>query len=237
MRSRNFLQWPVITGFTLLSAWFFLASGISPGKNSIADRRNGAEHPNGDNKICKIVKAEDIKKALVKSKSKKIILNIYPVKLSNNSKKKDFDLMIFFQDDGELERNLGNKINSKTFETQSAWYVGFLKGKNIPVNNIPFGYYIEITSAFIQDAGGLSICVLPEKAQMEHCLLPGGKKFPGPPQAKGGDSTGKCPPDCCSTLNLVMSMSDSTGKCPPMCRIYSLLLEKTMKAVIAKEYK
>jgi hypothetical protein len=231
MRTKNFLQWTVVAGFILLSGWLFSTGCISSGKNYTTNNRNGANTPTAENKVWKIVKASDIKKAVSKSEAKKIILNVYPVKLSKDPGKNDFDLMIFFQDATGLI-NLGSKINNKTFVSQSTWYVSYLKSKNIPLNKIPYGYHIKIDSAFFHDFADFDICVIPEKAQIEYCLLPGTKN--AAPLSKP-DSTGKCPPDCCNLFDPLKI--DSTGKCPPDCLPYSLLLEKTMKGVIVEVYK
>ncbi|MDP4261152.1 MAG: hypothetical protein Q8941_01360 [Bacteroidota bacterium] len=234
MRINNFQQWRVLAGLTFLSGCFFLLSCISSEKNSAHSGEKKRDDSNGDTRIFKIIKAAEIKEALLKSKGKKILLNIYPVKHSNNMGKNDLDLLIFYQDENGL-KNLSGKINSKAFEIQSGWYVGFLKSKNVPGNKIPPGYHIKIDSAFIHNAGGISISVLPMQAQMEYCILPGEKPVfalsLGDP-----DSTGKCPPDCCSLLDMARGM-DSTGKCPPDCPPYALLLDNTMKTIITRQYK
>jgi hypothetical protein len=236
MRTKKFLQWPVIAGFAILFGCFFLVSATLLGKKTIAVNKNASGAAGGDNKIWRIIKAADLKKALEKSKSKNIMLNIYPVKFSNSPKKKDFDLMIYFQDGIQLIKDIGSKAGSKVFEAQSASYISFLKSKEIPMNKIPFGYYIKIDMAFIQGGGDLDICVLPEKSQMLYCQLPKGNKSDASlTQPTEDDSTGKCPPECC--IDFLRVPGDSTGKCPPECPVYSLLFEKDMKKIIADAYK
>jgi hypothetical protein len=225
MRTKKFLQWPVIAGLAILSGVFFIVSCTSTGKNQVSSDNNAENLTDkSNNNIKKTVKAADIQNALVKSKSKKIVLNIYPVKLSNSPKKNDFDLLILFQDAGEVNKNLGKDVSSKIFETQSASYVSFLKDKKLPRSKIPFGYYIEINSALMKDARDVKICIDPDQALMKYCLQPEDKK-PEPAKEE----------DCCITA--IRQYGDSIGKCPPCLIIYkSLLLQKPMEGVIEKAY-
>jgi len=233
MRTTNLLK-TAVAGFTLLLGCFlFTKCNTSSATSDMPGKENTVSVLNTIDKVCKMIKAQEIKGAIAKSKNKKIILNIYPVKLSNNPAKKDFDLKIFFQDAAGNYKNIGAKINYKLFETQSGWYVSFLKDKNVLQNKIPFGYFLEADSAFIQSKIGVSFCLVPGEENMEYFLLAAKPDSKDGQKIAAKDSTCKCPPDCCKYL---LIKSDSTGKCPPDCLGIPLLLEPIVKIVIAKNY-
>src|SRR4030095_11459268 len=108
--------------FATLAGWLLLTKCTSATANKDNIIEDGY-------KTCKLIKAAEIKAAIVKSKSKKVILNVYPVKLSSNPAKKDFDFKIAYQDAIDYGKGINNKIDDKLFEMQSGWYVNFLKTK------------------------------------------------------------------------------------------------------------
>jgi hypothetical protein len=232
MQPKNLLQCTAIASFLLLSAWCILVSNTLPGKDTEAIKKPTFTQIVEDIKIFKIVKTKEISAALAKSKDKKIILNIYPVKLSADMNKTDFDLKVAFQDAGQTNKNLGTKVNSSNFKTQSKWYVSFLKSKEVLGDNIPYGYFIEIDPSLIKKTSGINICIIPEKSALEYCLLPT-NVTPTDKQTIKNDSNDKCPPICCLQLQAQIIRSDSIGKCPPDCKKLNLLYENTMKKVIS----
>jgi hypothetical protein len=221
MRTSNLLQKTAVITFATLAEWLLLTKCTSATANKDNIIEDGY-------KTCKLIKAAEIKAAIVKSKSKKVILNVYPVKLSSNPAKKDFDFKIAYQDAIDYGKGINNKIDDKLFEMQSGWYVNFLKTKSVPRNKIPFGYFIHLDSSFLKNNVGISVCLVPGKENMNYFLL--SEKSSGGTTKK--DSTCKCPPDCCKYYILA---SDSTGKCPPECGGF-LIYHTTIESIIEKKY-
>lgn len=188
-------------------------------------------------RVFKIVTKKEITTALNQSSGKKVLLNIYPVKLSADMAKEDFALRIAFQDAGASHQKMGGDFNSKLFKIQSAWYVQYLKQHALAADQIPYGYFIELDQAMINQTNGINIAVLPEQSKMEYCLLPPSFE-PAAPLSNPADPNpaNSCPPNCCSAFRANLIQIDSIGKCPPDCKKFKLLLEPTMKKVISKQF-
>lgn len=186
-----------------------------------------------------MINAKEIKDALASSKSKKIILNIYPVKLSKDVTRQDFDLAIYFQEAGLAKKTLGNPINLKSFTTQASWYIYYLKSKNIAKEGIPYGYYLEITPALLENTVGLKIGVLAEQFQLSYCALKGDPTKKTALVNKPLNNHQNTLPDCCSQPQIFDLLPDSSGgKCPPCLNLTSkLLLEGEMEAIVNDIYK
>ena len=236
MQPKNLLQCTTVASLLLLSVWCLLVSNTLPEKEAKTLKKSTFTQMVEDIRIFKIVKTKEITAALAKSKDKKIILNIYPVKLSADMNKTDFDLKVAFQDAGQANKNLGTKVNSSNFKTQSKWYVSYLKSKEVLGDNIPYGYFIEIDPLLVKKTSGINICIIPEKSALEYCLLPA-NVIPTDKQTVKNDSNDKCPPICCLKMQAQIIKADSIGKCPPDCRKLNLLYEGTMKKLISSEFK
>lgn len=224
MQITNYSKKTAVTIFASLFAWIIIFTHCT---SVTANKDNFIKE---DDKTCKLIKASEINAALAKSKSKKIILNIYPVKLSNNLQKRDFDLKISFHDAAEPTKSINEKSNEKLFKTQSDWYVGYLKNRNVPKNKVPVGYFMQIDSSFLKTSVGLSFCHTAGQDNVNYFLLTD-KPDKDDASAKK-DSTCKCPPDCCKYYVLA---TDSTGKCPPECGEY-LLYRPFIESIIQKKY-
>jgi len=228
MRTSNLIKKAAVISFLLLPGLFF--SNCKNNNNAVTEK---TEKPTAsakiEERICKLVTSEDIKNAL--AKSNKIILNIYPVKLSDDPNQKDFDLRFIFQDGSEKKKVMDSTVNVKLLETQTDWYIGYLKNKDIPMNKIPAGYFLEIDPRSLNNSAGLSFCARPGEENMEYYLLSEkSEKEAGNPN----DTTCKCPPVCCKFK--IMSI-DTTAKCPPDCPVPPLMYETMVKSLIEKKYK
>ena len=231
MRANNFFHKAAIASFMILSGWLLFANCTNVSGSNVF-KEKGSGYDANKYKACTLIKSKDIKAAINKSKAKKVILNIYAVKLSNNSTKKDFDLRVVYQDAADRSKSINSKTDKKLLEVQSGWYAGFLKENNVPAGKIPFGYYIEIDTTFLKNSMGLNICLVPGQDVVYYQLLSSKTGESGENSAEE-DSTCKCPPDCCQ-YNILAS--DSTGKCPPDCTEY-LLYKTIVKSAIDKKYR
>jgi len=229
MGTIKIFQKSAIASFALLFASAVLMKCTDALGENITAVKKGEYHNYDAYRACKMIKSSEIRSAISKSKTKKVILNIYPVKLSNSPRQEDFDLKMVFLD--AVDHKSINKVDEKLLKSQSDWYVSFLKSNGVPRNKVPFGYYIPIDSGFLKHSVGVSICVALGQVRAQYYLLtdkPGTTKI-----SAMGDSTCKCPPDCCQYYLL---LSDSTGKCPPECGGF-LLYQTTIQSIIEKKYK
>jgi len=226
MRTVNLIKKAVVICFVILTGSFF--SNCNNNNNVVADK--GEEKTKMpakvEERICKLVKSDEIKNAL--AKSKKAILNIYPVKLSDDPNLQDFDLRFIFQDGSGKNKVMDSTVNVKLLETQTDWYIGYLKNKNIPMNKIPLGYFVEMDPRSLSNSAGLSFCGKPGDETLEYYLLSEKEASAAP------DTTCKCPPVCCKFK--IMSI-DTTGKCPPDCPEPPLMYGSIVKLSIEKNYK
>ncbi len=230
MRTSNLIKKAAVVSLLILSGLFFSKCyNVLSGEKSVSG--NTQPVTNFTDKICKLIKTDELRKAFSNSKGNKLILNIYPVKLSKSSGAKDFDLKFFFQDGLQQNEKIDQTGNMKLFEAQSEWYISFLKNNNVPMNKVRPGYFIEIDKTFLVNTTGLSVCLEPGKENLQYFLLSekSEKDFKA---AK--DTTCRCPPVCC---DFTVVMSDTTGRCPPICPTNPLLYESILKSIIVKKYK
>ena len=222
------MQTPYLIKRTITCFAFVLVSGFL--LSILLSQQACKQGPEKDNKVYKNVTAKEISDALAKSKTNKVILNIYPVKLSDDPQKNDFDIALVYQDASDPGINLGSIVDIKTFENKSANFVNYLKTKKTPQDKVAWGYYIELDSTSVQESKGLSISVLAEKNQVAWCNIRYTKTT-----VPTDTAIGKCPPQCCTSYT---TFSDSTiGRCPPMCPAGELYMGKIMKMVIIKVYR
>ena len=229
----------IFASIAMIIGCIFLFSSMLPQKKFASVIKAAATFSAEGKKIYRVINAKEIKDALVNSKNKKIILNIYPVKLSKDITKQDFDLVIYFQEPSPAKKSIGNPINLKSFKTQASWYIYYLKSKNIAKENIPYGYYLEITPALLENLVGLKIGVLAEQFQLSYCALKEDPNNKTAPVKKPLNNHQNTLPDCCSQPQIFDLLPDSSGgKCPPCLNLTSkLLLEGEMQAIIDDVYK
>lgn len=184
----------------------------------------------GDDKIYKVISGKQITKLLKQSKGENIIMNIYPVKRSNNVDKNDFDLEIVFLKQGEIFSKTA-EFNMKQFKQQAGWYISYLKQKNIPKEDIPYGYYLTLNSEKLQGMVGIGIALQPATNQLEHCFI----------MTSSSDYSKKQKKDSCcdpSPLPMPMTLQADTviGRCPPSCMLKTVYSNE-MQKIIELKYK
>lgn len=183
---------------------------------------------------------KEINKAISKSTGKKILLNIYPVKLSSDMSKNDITLKVFFQDAGAPYESLGPVYKSGELKKQLAWYIQYLKKKKMIAKDIPSGYFKVIDKEFTDGTSAFLFYLTVENGIISYCSSsdPSAASAEGP-DAKDDD---KKEPDCkCEDNKLECTVEraflDSTGKCPPECpsayMLYTGQVESAKKITFA----
>jgi hypothetical protein len=190
----------------LLSAWY-CTSAQNPSRETkhisvISSGSYDADH------VYREINLETRRKVLERSKGKKILINIYPVKQGNVFSNKDMILKIFFQDVKGPMTDLSDKVNKKNFTKQSANYLSFLKQNNISGKNVPHSYYAIIDADRLVQADEIAFYLSIKNSHLAYYLLSEKKA-----RENERDSTGKCPP--CNLSQRTLLLADSTGKCPP----------------------
>lgn len=164
-----------------------------------------------ENKVCKTFTATELQKEFEKSRSKKLIINLYPLKASNNLQKNDFSLYAQYQDGADTFKTDGNKTFEKMLSGGSQNYIQLLKENKVERNLIPFGYYLQISKQHLNT--DLKLCM--------NVGAPGVITFEKPAD------------------NDIYPLQDSC-KCPPTCPCppepIPLLYGTSIKKIIEKVY-
>lgn len=212
MYTRNFpVAKTVSIAVMLACAMIFLESSLVKRNAATVKKQKSVQPKNA--KVCKTVLLSQIEQAFEKSNTKKIIVSIYPLKASQDPKKKDFSFSLKFADTSAQIINIGKQISNKQFNQQSYNYIKSLKENNIPKHLVPLGYYIEMTGGNI-------------KTNLELCM-----NVTNGSQASFENKSGFT----------VMRASADSCKCPPACPCIPTIfteassVQKIIKNVYAKE--
>lgn len=179
-------------------------------------------------KFGKALSASKIRAALEKSTGKKIIINIYPVKLSDSANKNDFDQVFILQDAVVNGKNLGDSIDEAIFTQQATWYFNDLKRRGFTKGSVSAGYFIQVDSGFARTIKSLfAECSIGETTvKADYCTTAEDTDAPvvdSPNPQK--------PPAPNSCDNPLFNWRDSTGKCPPCLLAESLLLQGVIEKI------
>ncbi len=209
MFTKNFpVEKTVSITVILLCVIIFLGSSLVK-RNAATVKTQGSVQPK-NSKVCKTLLLSDVEQAFLKSNSKKIILNIYPLKESQDPQKKDFSFSIKFGDTAAQYIYMGKQMSNKQFNQQSYNYIKSLKENNIPKHLVPLGYYIEMNAENM-------------KTNLELCMsFVNGKQV----------SFEK------HTEYTIMAASADSCKCPPVCPCGPIMLAEanSMKKIITNVY-
>ena len=178
--------------------------------------------------LCTIIDAGKIRTALTQSGQKQVVLGIYPVKRTNDSKSQDFELAIVFQDTAGHRITLPGEESQAEHERMITNYVSFLYSNNVAEDKIARGFYFRFDSVKAFSITKFNVCTEPQTLYMWSCN--DGEMDPGQ------DSAGKCPPDCCPKP-LARIAGRTAGACPPDCAEANLLYKPYMEKTIADIYK
>lgn len=188
MFTKNFpVEKTVSIAVILVCLLIFLESSFVKRDAATVKKQQSVQPTNS--KVCKTVLISEIEQAFVKSKSKKIILSIYPLKASQDPQKKDFSFFIKFGDTASQIIYKGKQMSNKQFNQQTYNYIKSLKESNIPKHLVPVGYYIEMNEGHVKT--NLDLCMnVVNKTQVSFENKSGFTIM-----RASGDSC-KCPPEC-----------------------------------------
>lgn len=205
---------------------FVLCLAFACGQNE--KKAGPIEPPPTPANVCAIVDAEKIRTALTQSGQKEVLLGIYPIKRSVDSKGQDFELAIVFQDTAGNRIMLPGEESQAEHERMISNYISFLHSNNIAEEKIARGFYFQFDSLKAFSITKFNVCTEPQTAYMWSC---NDEEMEYPT-----DSAGKCPPDCCPKP-LTRIASRTAGVCPPDCAVANLLYKPYMEKIIADLYK
>ena len=196
MKTKKLLRRTSVLLFALLSACLLYVN-VNAQKKAF----------NATGKIYGIIQAKEISDALSKAAPGKINLNIYPVKLYDNS---TLELKTSFEDTKTLKTNLGKAV--------------------------PVIYYVPVDKAFLENISAVSFYYSPYSKKMEYFRLVDSAsktdmQSKTDEQSKTGSKTDdqskadaqasrdstpncKCPPECCL---LAVATRGTALKCPDNC--------------------
>lgn len=231
MKKLFLLLKPVFIGVAFLISACLIISWAQVINTKAGNETGTSKFVPGNNEICKSIRADQINRALAKTKSKKIILNVYPIKYTTKEGKSDFDLAVYYEDQSG-KQILVDKSPMANFESEVSHYVQYLKSTNVQKKDVPYGYYIKIDSHNMVNAGAIEICFSSENGMIKCTTI--AKSSHHTKQTIVTDSIAKCPPDCRFLKPII---SDSIGKCPPDCWPHTLLFANKIERIIQKIYK
>lgn len=182
----------------------------------------------GDFNTWRQVPARSLQQAIARSKEKRVILNLHPVKYSNDPARDDFGLVYFFQDPAQREKNVSEYDSS--FLVQAGWYIEFMRNRRVSMKDIPLGFPFEVDSSIAGNRSGLNFFFSLKEQSLKFFLLDG-DFF----QRNSSDSGGKCPPDCVKKNGVFSywvpaATITSTGN-------YNLMQEPVLRDIICRIYK
>ena len=226
MQTLHFKRTAAVAGFIALAGWILLTSSGFPNA--------GVLEKKSDIKFGKAISASQLLAAIKKSTHKKIVINIYPVKLSDNVYKNDFKIMIVLQDAVAHGKNLGDSLDEVAFKKEATSYIKYLKGKGILKSGIPYGYYIEATPLFLKNISSLfiEISMNGKNQNADFCKIADQLS-----RKKGSDDEAGVGSDPSSCMNEVTYRLDSSGKCPPCLLLFDMAYQLEMKQIIKNTYK
>jgi hypothetical protein len=148
-----------------------------------------------------------VREAWQKTKSNTLMLEIYPLKLSSDAAKKDFDMLILFRDSAKgTVIYESHKMSNTAFEKETANYISFLKARQQPLANMPAAYQMMFKKEQAEKLGTNPVYI---NIASDLALRTG---------VSQNDSSGaccKCPPLCAFTAvksGVIERMKVTAGK-------------------------
>jgi hypothetical protein len=150
-----------------------------------------AVNETGTNIVACELQEKMVREAWQKTRSNTLMLEIYPLKLSNDATKKDFDMLILFRDSAKgTVVHQSHKMSNTVFEEETANYISFLKARQQPLANMPVAYQMMFKKEQAENLGRKPVYI---NIASDLALRTG---------ASQNDSSGaccKCPPLCAFT--------------------------------------
>ena len=137
--------------------------------------------------ITKTVDYGTLQKAIRKAGNSAVVLEVYPVKKSEDAGKNDFDALLVLRD-AKNTSYPAKSVSTNDFNTQAGHYVEYYRKQNAAQESFPWGYQVVIDKAKVVGNGKLTLGI--EALQRTITV-----QYTGGPGVKC-DSCSKCPPQC-----------------------------------------
>jgi hypothetical protein len=168
------LKWLAVTAAASLVVLLFVAATTQSANNY---------------RLHKTLDTKKLQQLLIKNKSTKLVLDIYPVKQTSYVNKKDFDVLV-------VPRNKDGKpftqSNKSEFEKGSANYAHFLHQKNMAAGTVLLGYQATISEQQLKKGTTIEIyldAMQPAFNKLYISGITGGQRL-----YSDSAPIGKCPP-------------------------------------------
>lgn len=225
MHDRNFRR-----SVFLAIAMIIIESLLLFGK-SFSQRAPSVDNNSEQMTISKVLGSAELQAALKRCKGQSLIISFYPVRSMDGKREKRWDFKVVYQCKEErVSKGAATKIN-KSFSENTRTYIKYLRKMQVPKENVPFCYYIELTPKEANDIVGLAVSLDPLKSDFKAATI-----FPCGVNG-GGDSA-----DCSGGHPVYLAYSViPPGKCPPNCpRIlqqstYTNDVRKAVDTIYSKE--
>lgn len=183
--------------------------------------------------ISKVIGSTELQAALKRCKSKSLIISFYPVRATAASKENPWDFKVVYQ--CKDDKTAATQTVTKTFTEGATAYIKYLRKMQVPRENLPYCYYVEITEKEAENLLGLVVNLDVFKSDFKVSTI-----FPCNPYT-GADNNSSDSCDCNAHPVYLAYSSIPPGKCPPNCpRIVqqsklTSTVKKVMEAVYNKE--
>lgn len=159
--------------------------------------------------ISKIIGSTELQAVLKRCKSKSLIISFYPVRNPGGNKENPWDFKVVYQ--CKEDKAAPVQTVTKTFTEGATAYIKYLRKMQVPKENVPYCYYIEITEKEAKDLLGIAVNLDVFKSDFKVSNI-----FPCNPYAGGGNNPAdSC--DCNAHPVFLAYSSIPPGKCPPNC--------------------
>ena len=187
------LKWLAVTAAASLVVLLFVAATTQSANNY---------------RLHKTLDTKKLQQLLIKNKSTKLVLDIYPVKQTSYVNKKDFDVLV-------VPRNKDGKpftqSNKSVFEKGSANYAHFLHQKNIAAGTVLLGYQATVSEQQLKKGTTIEIyldAMQPAFNKLYISGITGGQRL-----YSDSAPIGKCPP-CILDPEMAAILTQEFGRKP-----------------------
>lgn len=141
--------------------------------------------------LCKSIPEADLQNQLKSLGSDRAVVSMYPIKRSDDMKRKDFDMVIVLHDGRNTVA--GQPADPEKFEKEAGYYVQYMKKQQVRMEKVPHSYNALLRRQDGKAVQGLEVCLELTRAQATFDLS--GSHLVDFPSMRL-DSAGKCPPEC-----------------------------------------
>lgn len=180
--------------------------------------------------ISKVIGSTELQAAFKRCKSKSLLISFYPVRAAGASKENPWDFKVVYQ--CKDDKTASAQTVTKTFAEGATAYIKYLRKMQVPKENVPFCYYIEIKEEEAKNLLGIAVNLDVFKSDFQVATI-----FPcNPYSGAGNNTTDSC--DCNAHPVYLAYSSIPPGKCPPNCPrlLQQSKLTSTVKKAVEAAY-